>query len=277
MSHNNQKKIAVINDFSGFGRCSIAVALPILSVMKVQCCPLPTSIFSNHTGFPSYFFEDYTSRMVPYLQEWKKLDLHFNGICSGFLGSKEQIEIVKKFFKEFKTEETQIIVDPVMGDYGKPYPTYTEEMCGEMKKLVEFADILTPNVTEACVLTDTPYKEKWKIEEIQEMAEKIHAMGPKKIAITGIVQGGFIANFCYEEGQQPKVLRTHKEGTQRSGTGDIFASIIAADAVNGVPFYKSVKKASDFIKKCIIRSQELDIPLTDGVCFEEVLGKLKTD
>lgn len=164
-----------------------------------------------------------------------------------------------------------------MGDYGKPYPTYTEEMCGEMKKLVEFADILTPNVTEACVLTDTPYKEKWKIEEIQEMAEKIHAMGPKKIAITGIVQGGFIANFCYEEGQQPKVLRTHKEGTQRSGTGDIFASIIAADAVNGVPFYKSVKKASDFIKKCIIRSQELDIPLTDGVCFEEVLGKLKTD
>lgn len=277
MSHNNQKKIAVINDFSGFGRCSIAVALPILSVMKVQCCPLPTSIFSNHTGFPSYFFEDYTSRMVPYMQEWKKLDLHFNGICSGFLGSKEQIEIVKKFFKEFKTEETQIIVDPVMGDYGKPYPTYTEEMCGEMKKLVEFADILTPNVTEACVLTDTPYKEKWKIEEIQEMAEKIHAMGSKKIAITGIVQGGFIANFCYEEGQQPKVLRTHKEGTQRSGTGDIFASIIAADAVNGVPFYKSVKKASDFIKKCIIRSQELDIPLTDGVCFEEVLGKLKTD
>ena len=277
MSHNNQKKIAVINDFSGFGRCSIAVALPILSVMKVQCCPLRTSIFSNHTGFPSYFFEDYTSRMVPYMQEWKKLDLHFNGICSGFLGSKEQIEIVKKFFKEFKTEETQIIVDPVMGDYGKPYPTYTEEMCGEMKKLVEFADILTPNVTEACVLTDTPYKEKWKIEEIQEMAEKIHAMGPKKIAITGIVQGGFIANFCYEEGQQPKVLRTHKEGTQRSGTGDIFASIIAADAVNGVPFYKSVKKASDFIKKCIIRSQELDIPLTDGVCFEEVLGKLKTD
>ena len=277
MSHNNQKKIAVINDFSGFGRCSMAVALPILSVMKVQCCPLPTSIFSNHTGFPSYFFEDYTSRMIPYMEEWKKLDLHFNGICSGFLGSKEQIEIVKKFFKEFKTAETQIIVDPVMGDYGKPYPTYTEEMCGEMKKLVEYADILTPNVTEACVLTDTPYKEKWKIEEIQKMAEKIHTMGPKKIAITGIVQGGFIANFCYEEGQQPKVLRTHKEGTQRSGTGDIFASIIAADAINGVSFYKSVKKASDFIKKCIIRSQELDIPLTDGVCFEEVLGKLKTD
>ena len=275
MSHNNQKKIAVINDFSGFGRCSIAVALPILSVMQIQCCPLPTSIFSNHTGFPSYFFEDYTDRMILYMQEWKKLDLRFKGICSGFLGSKEQIGIVKKFFREFKTEDTQIIVDPVMGDYGKPYPTYTAEMCGEMKKLVEFADILTPNLTEACVLTDTPYKDKWKISEINEMAEKIHHKGPKKIAVTGIVQGDFIANFCYEAGKEPKILRTHRVGTQRSGTGDIFAAVIAADAVNGVPFQRSVKKASNFIKKCIIRSEELAIPLTDGVCFEEVLGELK--
>ena len=275
MSHNNQKKIAVINDFSGFGRCSIAVALPILSVMKIQCCPLPTSIFSNHTGFPSYFFEDSTDRMILYMQEWKKLDLRFKGICSGFLGSKEQIGIVKKFFREFKTEDTQIIVDPVMGDYGKPYPTYTAEMCGEMKKLVEFADILTPNLTEACVLTDTPYKDKWKISEINEMAEKIHHKGPKKIAVTGIVQGDFIANFCYEAGKEPKILRTHRVGTQRSGTGDIFAAVIAADAVNGVPFQRSVKKASNFIKKCIIRSEELAIPLTDGVCFEEVLGELK--
>lgn len=275
MTHNYQKKIAVLNDFSGFGRCSIAVALPILSVMKIQCCPLPTSIFSNHTGYPSYFFEDYTDKMIPYMEEWKKLDLRFHGICSGFLGSKEQIEIVKKFFKEFKTEETQILVDPVMGDYGKPYATYTQEMCEEMKKLVEFADILTPNVTEACVLTDTPYKEKWKVAEIREMAEKIHQMGPRKIAITGITQGDFIANYCYEEGEEPKVLRTHRAGIQRAGTGDIFASILAADAVNAVPFQKSVKKASNFIKKCIVKSMELDIPEQDGVCFEELLGQLK--
>ena len=104
MSHNNQKKIAIINDISGFGRCSIAVSLPIISHMRIQGCMLPTSIFSNHTGFESFFYDDYTDKMTPYMQEWKKLDLHFNGICSGFLGSKEQIEIVKKFFKEFKTE-----------------------------------------------------------------------------------------------------------------------------------------------------------------------------
>ena len=275
MSHNNQKKIAVINDYSGFGRCSIAVELPIISAMKIQCCPMPTSVFSNHTGFDSFYFKDFTEYMTAYMEEWKKLELKFDGIVTGFLGSREQIEIVKRFFREFKTEETQIIVDPVMGDYGKPYPTYTAEMCDEMKKLVEFADILTPNLTEACVLTDTPYKEKWKISEIHEMADKIHEKGPKKIAITGIIQGDFIANFCYEAGEEPKILRTHKVGTQRSGTGDIFASIIAADAVNGVPFQKSIKKASNFIKKCILRSTELEIPVTDGVCFEEVLGELK--
>ena len=109
MSHNNQKKIAVINDFSGFGRCSIAVALPIISTLKIQCCPLPTSIFSNHTGFDSFFFDDYTDKMPLYISEWKKLGLQFDGITSGFLGSKKQIEIVTQFFKDFKTKENIII------------------------------------------------------------------------------------------------------------------------------------------------------------------------
>ena len=173
MSHNNQKKIAVINDFSGFGRCSIAVALPIISTLKIQCCPLPTSIFSNHTGFDSFFFDDYTDKMPLYINEWKKLGLQFDGITSGFLGSKKQIEIVTQFFKDFKTKENIIIVDPVMGDYGKIYATYTKEMCEEMKKLVQYADIITPNITELCILTDTPYQEKWKISELEKMTEEL--------------------------------------------------------------------------------------------------------
>lgn len=274
--HNHQKKIAVINDFSGFGRCSIAVALPIISTLKIQCCPLPTSIFSNHTGFESYFFEDYTDRMEPYMEEWKKLGLRFSGISTGFLGSREQIQIVIKFFEEFAGEDTVIVVDPVMGDYGKPYPTYTPQMCQEMKRLVGYADILTPNLTEACILTDTPYHgDKWRMKEIVALAERLCGMGPEKIVITGIVQGEFIANFCYEKGGPGKIRRTHKVGTQRSGTGDIFAAIIAADAVNQVPFGESVRKASLFIKKCIEKSIEMDLPLTDGVCFEKLLGSLK--
>ncbi|RKJ51774.1 pyridoxamine kinase [bacterium 1XD42-54] len=274
--HNHQKKIAVINDFSGFGRCSIAVALPVISSMKIQCCPVPTSIFSNHTGFPSFYFEDYTDRMQAYIDEWKKLELQFSGISTGFLGSREQIQIVIRFLEEFGTKDNVIVVDPVMGDYGKTYATYTPEMCEEMKRLVSYADILTPNLTEACILTDTPYhEERWRMKEIASLAEKLSSMGPEKVVITGIVQGDFIANFCYERGREGKIRRTHKVGTQRSGTGDIFAAIVAADAVNGVEFQESVKKASRFIKRCIEKSIELGIPVTDGVCFEEVLHTLR--
>lgn len=278
ISHNNQKKIALINDFTGFGRCSIAVELPIISTLKLQCCPLPTSIFSNHTGFDSYFFDDYTDRMEGYVEEWKKLDLSFNGICSGFLGSARQISIVKDFIKEFKTDDTIVVVDPVMGDYGKIYSTYTDEMCGLMKELVAGADIITPNITESCILTDTPYSDMLYEKDIVELAEKLSMMGPEKVVITGIVQGTFISNYCYErekEGEKGYFVKALKIGAQRSGTGDIFTSIIAADAVNGVDFHKSVKKASSFIKKCIMKSIELDIPLTDGVCFEELLYSLK--
>lgn len=276
MSHNTQKKIAVINDISGFGKCSITVSMPIISYMGIQCCPVPTSIFSNHTGFPHFFFDDYTDRMQDYIQQWKLLGLKFEAITSGFLGSKEQIAVVTDFIKQFRTGRTTVVIDPVMGDHGKLYSTYNDEMCTEMKKLVSFADIITPNLTECCRLTDTPFKEKgWKKKELFTMAEALSAKGPEKIVITGIPQGEFIANYVYQKGQEPRILRTHKEGTERSGTGDIFSSIIAADAVNGVGFDESVKKASNFIRKCILKTVELDIPKTDGVCYEMLLHTLK--
>lgn len=275
MTHNNQKKIAAINDYSGFGRCSIAVELPIISALKVQCCPVPTSILSNHTGFESFFFKDFTDSMQEYINEWKKLDLHFDGICTGFLGSHRQIAIVEGFFESFKTDDNKIIIDPVMGDYGKIYPTYTKETCQEMKKLIKYADIITPNLTEACILTDEEYNVLCSNQDLLRIARKLSDMGPEKIVITGIQRGQFIANYCYEKGKEGYMIKTMKVGTQRSGTGDIFATIIAADAVNGVNFHESVRKASSFIKKCILKSIELDIPVTDGVCFEELLTTLK--
>lgn len=275
MTHNNQKKIAAINDYSGFGRCSIAVELPIISALKVQCCPVPTSILSNHTGFESFFFKDFTDSMQEYINEWKKLDLHFDGICTGFLGSHRQIAIVEGFFESFKTDDNKIIIDPVMGDYGKIYPTYTKETCQEMKKLIKYADIITPNLTEACILTDEEYNVLCSNQDLLRIARKLSDMGPEKIVITGIQRGQFIANYCYEKGKEGYMIKTMKVGTQRSGTGDIFAAIIAADAVNGVNFHESVRKASSFIKKCILKSIELDIPVTHGVCFEELLTTLK--
>lgn len=275
VNHNNQKKIALINDYTGFGRCSIAVQLPVISMMKVQCCPLPTSILSNHTGFKEFSFMDFTEQMDEYIRNWKTLDLQFKGICTGFLGSKEQIEIVSNFIKEFKKEDTIVVVDPVMGDYGKTYATYTKEMCDNMANLVSYSDIVTPNLTEACILTGTPYKEYWKVKEVEELAYKVSELGPSKVVITGIPQKSFICNLCYEKGEKIGMIKTHKVGTSRNGTGDIFAAIVAADAVNGVSFKDSVRKASRFIKKCIEKAIEMDIPITDGVPFEEVLYKLK--
>ena len=276
MEQSRQKKIAAINDLTGFGRCALAVAMPVISHLKVQCCPVPTSILSNHVGYSEYFFDDYTEKLPAYFAMWKKLDLKFDGIMSGFLGSETQIELVETFIRQFSGKETVIIIDPVMGDHGKIAETYTEEMCRKMGRLVSLADIITPNLTEACKLTDTPSRDKgWKKAELFVMAEKLRAMGPEKIVITGIPQGKFIANYVYQTKEEPVLFRTYKEGTERCGTGDLFAAIIAADAVNGVPFVQSVKKASLFIKKCMIKSVEMGIEQKNGVCCEEILHLLK--
>ncbi len=276
MSHNKQKKIAVINDISGFGRCSAAVSLPVISHMRVQACLLPTSIFSNHTGFASYFYNDFTDKMPRFMEEWNKLDLRFEGIASGFLGSAEQIEIVREFIRQFRDERTQVIIDPVMGENGKAYPTYTEEMCDKMKHLVEYADILTPNVTEACMLTGMPFKDKnWQRKELLEMMARLRELGAEKIVVSGLTSGQFISNAVSENPGECKLLRQKRVGKVRSGTGDIFSSIIAADCVNGVDFEASVRKAAAFVQECIRVTERFDIPETDGVCFEEVLHKLR--
>lgn len=278
MHHNNQKKIAVINDYSGFGRCSIAVAMPIISYLGIQCCPVPTSIFSNHTGFPEFFFDDYTDRMQEYIDNWKKLELRFSGIMTGFLGSKEQIDIVKKFIEDFRDDNTTIIVDPAMGENGKPYPTYTKEMCDEMKRLTEYADIITPNLTECCMLTGTEYKpEGWKKEELYNMVQKLLGFGAKKVVISGVHMGRYIGNVIGEADKKPRIIKHEKTGDYRSGTGDIYAAIIAADSINRVDFESSVRKAAGFVKKAVAATERLKIPSTDGLAFEEVLYTLKRD
>ena len=275
VNHNNQNKIMLINDISGFGRCSVAVQLPIISHLKVQCCPIPTSIFSEHTGFDQYYFDDYTAHMEEYASHWERMGLEFKGICTGFLGSHEQIDIVERLIKKFRKENTIVTIDPVMGDYGKKYSIYTDAMCEGLKHLVEYADILTPNLTEACILTGREYDEAAATNEyLIETAAELCAMGPEKIVITGVPEGEYLRNLVYEKGKEPVIVRARKIGESRSGTGDVFSAIIAADAVNGVPFAASVRKAVDFISECIVRAVDMEIPLTDGVPFEEVIYKL---
>ncbi len=274
LTHNNQKKIALVNDLTGFGRCSVAVQLPIISALGVQCCVLPTSVLSNHTGFASYSFQDFTPHMRDHVAEWRKLGLAFKGICTGFLGSEEQIAIVRDFIDEFGGPETAVVVDPVMGDYGRPYATYTPAMCAGMGELAARADILTPNLTEACILAGVPYDPGMGVEQVGELARELGSMGPRRVVVTGIGEGRELANVCWERGGEPYVVWGERLGGERSGTGDVFSAVIAADAVNGVAFGDSVRRASDFVRVCVERSIALDLPTTDGVAFEEVLYQL---
>lgn len=274
MAHNQQKKLAVINDFCGFGRCSLTVSLPVVSALKVQCCPVPTSVFSNHTAYDSFFYTDYTSNMEAYIAEWKKLGLTFDGILTGFLGSPEQTEIVRHFLEYFKKKGTVTVVDPVMGDEGSLYATYSPELAKQMKRLLPYADILTPNLTEACILTDTVYRTEAGNAELTRICKKLCALGPKKIVISGLEREDRLINFVYEEGKEPVEVAGPKIGPCRAGTGDVFSSMIAADAVNGVSFQTSVRHAAVFIAKVLRRAVELDIPVTDGICFEEFLAEI---
>jgi pyridoxine kinase len=305
MSHapvpQHHRKVALVNDISGYGHCSTAVALPIISWLGIQCCPVPTAILSNHTGYSSCWFDDYTDNMPSYLNEWKKLGLRFDGIETGFLGSARQIQIVRSMIKDFRTTETIVLVDPVMGDHGAIYRTYTDEMCREMKSLVALADIVTPNLTEACILADIhQYHENFSRKDLTDIAEKISSLGPSHVVITGIQQGEFIANFTYERSCYTKEdnisssssipsgtsdsshssavihnFRTHRINSQKCGTGDIFAAILTADAVNRVPFDQSVKRAGTFIKKCVEKTLEYNDDPNNGVCLEEMMPQLK--
>ena len=274
--HNHQKKIAVINDFSGFGRCSIAVALPIISAMRIQCCPVPTAILSNHTEFPSFTFDDFTPKLAGYTDEWVSLGLTFDGIVTGFLSSAEQISVVAGIIGKLKTEKTEVIVDPVLGDGGKLYPTCTKELCEEMKTLVGMADITLPNVTEACLLTGTPYKERgWTRKELTDMAVKLRLMGAKSVVVTGVREGVFIANAVLARGSaEAAFIRTKRTGQTRPGTGDVCSSVLAGAVLNGETLTGAARLAAGFVRDCIACSDELGIPLLNGVCFERLLWKL---
>ena len=272
----SQKKIALINDVTGFGRCSIAVSLPIISSLKIQCCFIPTAVLSNHTGFDNFFFEDYTPKMKEYIHNWEILNLKFDGICTGFLGSKEQIKIVINFLEKFKTKDNIVLIDPVMGDYGKLYSTYTDEMCKEMQNLIKYADIITPNLTELCRLLNLPYPAQTPShEELYIWCKSLSLQGPKKIVITGLQRQGSIENFIFESDKPYNVIRVEKIGVDRSGTGDVFSSIVSASVVKGESFYSSIKKSTDFISKCLKFTNDLSLPENQGVCFEEFLTELK--
>lgn len=271
-----QKRIALINDITGFGRCSVTVQLPLISALKIQACPLPTAILAAHTGFPVHYMDDYTNRMQPYMDNWKVLGLKFDGILSGFLGSKEQINLVLEFVHLFKQEHTLFVVDPVMGDGGKLYSSYNRELCLEMRRLLPKADVLTPNLTEVCQLLDLQYPDKMPSEDdLAKMAKALCAKGPKQIVITGLVSGEKVYNYVYEQNSTPYLQENDRIPEEHSGTGDAFVAILAASLINGEDLNKSVAKAAAFVGKAMKYTNSLQVPWNYGLCFEEYLTQLK--
>lgn len=281
-------RLAMINDIAGFGRCSTTVSLPVISVMKVQVCPVPTSVLSNHLGFPLCHFDDYTSHMRDYIKVWNELGLTFDGLYCGFLGNEEQIDIVREFVEMFRPP--LFLLDPVMGDHGRAYSSITETHVQKMKELLPLADIITPNITEACLLTGTPWKDgEWTMQELSGLCERladicqqesvssseasVGTVSGASIVITGISQGDSLVNFLWDDGIYTTVA-SPIAGASRPGTGDIFASILAADAVRGETLLTSVQKAANFVGLCIAGSEKAGTPVQEGVVFEKYLAAL---
>lgn len=265
-------RLAMINSMAGYGGISTTVALPVISAMKVQVCPVPTSILSNHLAFPVCHYEDFTPHMQQYIDAWKALDVTFDGLYCGFLGSMEQMAVVEDFLDYFQTP--LFLLDPVMGDNGKAYSTITTEHIAKMRQLIARAHIITPNITEACLLTDTPYKGCClSDEELVVLCDKLSALTDARIVITGLEKDELLLNYIRQNGESSAYC-VPKTGRSRHGTGDLFASILVADALHGVDFITSVKKAADFIGVCIQGSEEADIPPLEGVCFEQYLYQL---
>lgn len=268
-------KLALIHAFSGFGHSTMSVILPVVSALGVQGCPLPTAVFSNHTGFPDWYKLDFTEYMAPYMDAWQRLELTFDGIYSGYLGSGTQCDAVLKLVETHP--EATFFLDPVMGDHGKLYSAITPDHVNAMKKLMAHAQYILPNITEACVLTDIPYKDDFSHEEICDIIRKLHAMGPSHIVITGLKKDDSITNYTSEftsNTQSIKTVTCPIAGNSRPGTGDIFGSVVIASILKGQPLEQSVQKAAQFISDCIKISDECNLPIREGTCFELVLPNL---
>ena len=267
------KKVAAINDLSGIGKCSLSAALPILSALKVQCCPLPTAILSSQTGFDEYTFLDLTNEMEKYYTTWKNLNLNIDTICSGFLGSINQIDIVSNFINS--NPNAFIIVDPVLGDNGLLYPIFNKKTCEKMKELVRHSDLITPNITEACLLLNKKYKDDFSEKEVINIAKELSHLGPNKVIITCIIKNNKIYYLSYDkEKNKSFTYGLPYNKCSYSGTGDIFVSIVCGLITNNYDLDFAVKTDSDFIYKCVSFTSKYENDRNQGVMFEIFLNDL---
>ena len=266
-------RVAAVHDLCGYGKCSLGIAIPVLSAAGIDVCPVPTSLFSAHTRFPKFYMHDTTPMLGDYLDAWREEGIELDGIYSGFLGSAEQVDAILRLYREYPSALR--IVDPVMGDGGSKYPTYTDEMCEAMKGLVDGADLLTPNLTEASILTGIPY-EGQDVDEayVRRVMDALFEMGAKAVVIKGIVHEGeqIIRNYVAVSGGEMEEVSGELLPYMLHGTGDLFASGLCAAVYAGESLSASVEFACALVRHAMQITPDQPDYQVRGVSFESVLG-----
>lgn len=273
-------RAAVAQDLSGFSHCSLTVVLPVLAAMGVQCCPLLTAYLSTHTGFPPSqhaVFLDMTDQMVSTAAHWAELDVPFDAVYSGFLGSAAQIDCLEQFIDTFRRPGTLVLVDPVMADHGRIYRSYTPELCRRMVDLAARADCITPNLTEAAILLGEAYENRPTDEAgIRRWLDRLSLDGRRSVLLTGVsLEEGKLGAACLDrtDGAVHFAMAPREPG-QFGGTGDLFTSVVLGALLRGEHLFPAADRAADFTARAVRRTLALGTPPPYGVSFEPLLGLL---
>lgn len=267
-------RIAAIHDLCGYGKCSLGVAIPVLSTAGCDVCPVPTGLFSSHTGFPGWYMHDTTSILADYLDAWKGIGVDIDAIYSGFLGAPEQVERIKETYETYPNALR--IVDPVMADHGKVYPTYTPELCDAMAELACGADVLTPNLTEAAIILDREWTgTNISDDTARELIDGLLSKGAKNVVLKGIQrEDGIIRNFVAGSNCEMLEVKNEYLPYMLHGTGDLYCSCLLAAIMAGRSLAEAVTFAGDFVHDAMIVSSKQPHYEDRGVSFEPLLGRV---
>lgn len=264
------KRIVTIQDISCVGKCSLTVALPIISAMRIETAVIPTAVLSTHTAFKNFTYRDLTGDLPKIAKHWKQEKFNFDGIYTGYLGSIEQIDILKEFFKQFKTPDNFIFIDPVMADNGKLYAGFDANFVKEMKKLCKMADIIVPNLTEASYMLEKEYKENYSEQEIKDILIELSNLGPKYVVLTGVsFKDNKLGVMSYnKETNEFFTYFKEKIPAKYHGTGDIFASTLVGAITNNNTLEEGLKIAVDYVWETINDTYKTNKKDAYGVNFE---------
>ena len=272
-------RVAAVHDLCGYGKCSLGVAIPVLSAAGCDVCPVPTGLFSSHTAYPGWYMHDTTEILTDYLNAWKGIGVEIDAVYSGFLGAPEQVDRIRDLYAMYPNALR--VVDPVMADHGKVYPTYTPELCSAMAELACGADILTPNLTEAAIILGEPIGEDWggtdiSDEEAHRLVDALVAKGAKHVVLKGIQREGESCIRNFVGGKDCETFEAHNEYLpyMLHGTGDLYASCLMAAVMAGRSLQEAVAFAGDFVHDAMLVSAEQPDFKDRGVSFEPLLGKV---